>query len=122
MNGVALRSLAGLALGIVFAVLQLILFDAIQRSFHDLTALPPLVDLGYASFEIANKPAWGICYVWTCVLRLPPYNEYGAWVILPGVAVLIQWGLIGFACGLWLGYRSRRRKQGRETGSIKPSS
>ena len=60
-------------------------------------------------FEIINMPAIWFAHEWTYVAGFPPYDQLGAWLIVPSVMMLIQWSLIGFLVGLCALFRSRRK-------------
>jgi len=51
-------------------------------------------------FEIINIPAIWFAHEWTYVAGFPPYDQLGAWLIVPSVMMLIQWSLAGFLVGL----------------------
>lgn len=55
-------------------------------------------------------PAIAIAHLWTYFLRLPPGGELGAWLIVPCIAVFVQWFVLGFLLCLW--YLTRRRLRG----------
>lgn len=101
MKQIVIRALVGLGLGQGFAILQFIVFWAVDRVFN--TAQPMRsIELAY---QILDAPAVWLSHVWTYVLHLPPRGEI-AWVLVPVVMVSIQWSLIGFFAGLWWGFKS----------------
>jgi hypothetical protein len=54
-----------------------------------------------------QKPADVVWRCWTQKLRLPPYNEYAAWVLLPGICVFLQWSL-PFVVIAWIAGRCKK--------------
>jgi hypothetical protein len=107
MKGIVLRAVGGVVVGLAFGVLQLVAIGAAERVNPDYTSQP--LRSANPIFVIANAPARGLSYIWTDVLKWPPHSEL-AWVLVPVVTMLIQWGLIGFAAGLWWGLRSASGK------------
>ncbi len=103
MKPIAIRALVGLGLGVGFAILEFVVLGAAERIFHDHTVQP--MRFFNLVFGILNAPAEWLGYIWIDILHLPPRSEL-AWVLVPVVTVLMQWGLIGFLGGLWWGFKS----------------
>jgi hypothetical protein len=51
-------------------------------------------------FDFIHKPASWLAYLWSFVFCLPPRNE-AAFAIVPMVAAVLQWTILGFLFGLW---------------------
>jgi tetratricopeptide (TPR) repeat protein len=102
MKKILPRALFGLTLGLGFAVLQVAGWEVVDRAFRDHPAASRWIEL---TVELLNGLAAWISYFWVNVLRLGPRGEI-AWVVVPVVSVLLQWGLIGLIVGLWWGIRS----------------
>jgi len=109
MRRITARALVGLGLGLGFAVLEFVVLGAAERVFHDHT-IQPMRSFDLA-FRILNAPADGLGYVWHDVFHLPPHSEL-AWVLVPVVTVLMQWGLAGLLAGLWWGFKSASSAKG----------
>lgn len=109
MQRIVVRALVGLLLGLGFAVLEFVVMGTAERIFRDHTVL--VWRFFNVAFGVLNAPAWGLGYLWTYVLRLPPHGEI-AWVVIPVVTGLVQWGLIGLLGGLWWGFKSASSASG----------
>jgi hypothetical protein len=48
-------------------------------------------------FETLNMPAFFLATLWTDVVRLPPRGDIGEWVLVPAVAITLQWIVLGVA-------------------------
>jgi hypothetical protein len=105
MKRIVIRALVGLGLGLGFAVLEFQILEIVERAFH--RSFEPF----YLVLGILNAPADGLGYVWVNVLHWPPHQE-AAWVVVPVVTALMQWGLIGFLGGLWWGFKSTSSASG----------
>ncbi len=101
MKRIAARAVAGLCLGLSFAPFEVDVAKRILRVCRH-TAVAEIVHVFY---RILNSPAEFLGFVWFNVLQLPPRDEMAA-ILVPAAALLVQWGLIGLAAGLWWGFRS----------------
>jgi len=61
---------------------------------------------------IISYPARLLFRLWVFVLHLPPHNDVVVMGVLPSIAVVIQWTLIGFVFGLW---KCRQRREWSKT-------
>jgi hypothetical protein len=61
-------------------------------------------------YDAVNSPALWLANCWTYRMHLPPQNEIGAWIVVPAIAMFIQWTLAGFAVGLIVGALRHARK------------
>jgi hypothetical protein len=57
---------------------------------------------------VVNYPARLLFYLWVFKLRLPPQNDVVVYLVLPSVAILLQWLIIGVLVAMWNAYRVRR--------------
>jgi hypothetical protein len=46
-------------------------------------------------FGTLNAPAFYLASLWTDVLGLPPRGDLAEWVLVPAVAITLQWALLG---------------------------
>jgi len=71
-------------------------------AFGALMALPIAfsVQLSETPYVIINAPALWLANTWTQDFGLPPRGEFGAWVVVPMAAVVVQWTLLGLLIGL----------------------
>ena len=58
--------------------------------------------------NIIHMPAWWAAHCWSYELGLPPYHE-AAFVVVPIVAVILQWTLLGLLIGIWRCFTSRHK-------------
>ena len=57
---------------------------------------------------VVNYPARLLFDLWAIKLRLPPQNDVLVVLVLPSVAILLEWLIIGVLVGIWNVYRIRR--------------
>ena len=51
---------------------------------------------------VINFPARLIFRLWVVGLRFPPQNDVLVVLMLPTIAILVQWVFVGFLVGLWI--------------------
>ena len=58
--------------------------------------------------NIIHMPAWWAAHYWSYELELPPYHE-AAFAVVPIVAVILQWTLLGLLIGIWRCFTSKHK-------------
>lgn len=95
---IALRTLLG---GVVGMLLSAILFFTRLKASFLADDYPR--DLSFIEWLwiSASYPARLVFRLWVFVLHWPPQNDVAVMLVLPYIAVVMQWMLIGLLFGLW---------------------
>jgi hypothetical protein len=103
MNRFVSRFLVGGGLGLGLGLLMALpLFFAVQ--------------LSGGFYEIVNAPALWLAHAWTDA-GLPLRGEFFAWVVVPAAMIVLQWSVVGAACGLFSAFMPLR-KTGKDDNEV----
>ena len=75
------------------------------------------VQLSGGLYEFVNAPALWLAHSLTNT-SLAPRGEFAAWVLVPAVAALLQWGVIGTAVGFSTGFLAPARPGRNESEGV----
>lgn len=103
MKPIIARAFVGLVIGLSFAAFLFVIISSAERLFGDYTKQP--LRLINHAFNFLNAPAEGLSRLWTDKLRMPPRSGL-AFIVVPIVAALLQWGIIGLTGGLLWGIKT----------------
>jgi len=99
---------------------RILLPSGLGLGFGVIMALPLAfaVQLSGTTFDAVNTPAFWLANMWTHDFGLPPRGEFAAWVVVPMLAVVVQWTLLGLLIGFSLSFRLLRARSTKSPGSV----